>query len=184
MSVVLCVSVAWAATGLLFMGLGLAVLLLAERASDWPGTMITDDGIADHATRTADVDLTLSDRESAHDAQEFAGDLSNLNGISQLGCMVTSAFDVVNAKACRTLADRKEHPGGLVIRDPRLTDASGALERSCRCDRANYLQDISNQSKISTAEILSAASALAKADVARRGFDHRLRLFADEATPP
>ena len=120
MSILLCVSIAWATMGILFMGLGLAVLLVAERASDASRAIIADDGIADLAARMASVDLAISERQPARNAQEFADDL---NGLARLESMITSALHDANAKARCAVADRKEHTGAVIIRDPRLTRA-------------------------------------------------------------
>ena len=128
MSILLCVSIAWAAMGILFMGLGLVVLLVAERASGFSRAMIADDGIADHAPRTASVDLAISEHQPAHNAVEFADDL---NGLAQFEGMVTSALHDANAKARCAVADRKEHTGAVIIRDPRLVRVRcSQLERS------------------------------------------------------
>ena len=125
MSILLCVSIAWAAMGILFMGLGLVVLLVAERAS---GFSRADEGIADHAPRAASVDLAISELQPAHNAFEFADDL---NGLAQFEGMVTSALHDANAKARCAVADRKEHTGAVIIRDPRLVRARcSQLERS------------------------------------------------------
>ena len=126
MSILLCVSIAWAAMGILFMGLGLVVLLVAERAS---GFSRADEGIADHAPRAASVDLAISELQPAHNAFEFADDL---NGLAQFEGMVASALHDANAKARCAVADRKERTGAVIIRDPRLIVRArcSQLERS------------------------------------------------------
>jgi hypothetical protein len=125
MSILLCVSVAWATMGILFMGLGLVVLFVAERASGSSRAMIADDWIAD-AAPCISVDLAISERQPAQTAQELADDL---NEFAQLESMGTSALH--DAGACCAVADRKEHAGAVIIRDPRLIRARRAqLEQS------------------------------------------------------
>ena len=123
MSILLCVSVAWATTGFLFMGLGLVALLLAERASDSSHAMIADDGTVDHAPRMASVDLAISERQPVQDAREYA---DTLNGFVQLDGIVTLASHDSHA----SVADHKEHTGAVIVRDPRLIRARGARNSS------------------------------------------------------
>ena len=119
MSILLCVSIAWATVGILFMGLDLIVLRVAERASGSSRAMIADDRIAHRAPRMASDDLAISERQPA----------DNISGLAQLESMIISALHDANAKARCAAADRKEHTGAVIVRDPRLTRARCAADK-------------------------------------------------------
>ena len=125
MSMLLCVAFAWISFSMLFVGLGLIFLLVAERASNTSQVVIiADEGISEQAH-------LLQDHAWPCDAPgQHARELANtFDAFAQLEGTVALAPHDASASAAGALADRTQHTGAVIIRDPRLMRA-GNLRRS------------------------------------------------------
>ncbi len=124
MSILLCVSIAWAISGLLFLGLGLILLLIIEHASNAPEAMMSDERISDQARQLTKRDLAVD--EPIQKARELADTCDEL---AQSEDTVTLAPRAIPT-AHRAIPDRTQHSGALIIRDPRLTRARTLSDQS------------------------------------------------------
>jgi hypothetical protein len=119
MSMLLCVAFAWISFSLLFMGLVLILLLVAERASNTSQVMIiADEGISDQARLWQDQAWPC-DAPGQH-ARELAGAFDALAELE--GTVALAPHDAI-ASAAGALADRTQHTDAVIIRDPRLMRA-------------------------------------------------------------
>jgi hypothetical protein len=142
MNILLYVSLAWVALCVLFVGLDLIFLLMTERASDTSQAMMTDERISDRAPHMAKLDLACGLADAC-------------DALAQLEDRVTlvprGAIPVVH----RAVADRTQHAGAVIIRDPRLTRArtlsdqtGGAAEAGARTSPAQEIGAISEAMEV------------------------------------
>jgi hypothetical protein len=122
MSILLCVLIAWVASGLLFVGLG---LLMVEQFSDTPQVTIADESISEAATQTTKFDRAKD--EPVQQARELA---DAFDALAQLEGAVTLAPRDAIPMAPRAVPDRTQHTGAVIIRDPRLTRARTLRDQS------------------------------------------------------
>jgi hypothetical protein len=133
----------------------LIFLLIVEHASDTSQAMAADESISDQAPHIAKLDLVMDEtirRQACELANTFDARLPNL------GDTVTLAPRDAIPTADGVAANRTQHSGAVIIRDPRLTrartlgDQSGVAEETVA--RASATQEIGAISK--AMEVLSA----------------------------
>jgi hypothetical protein len=125
MSILLCVSITWVTFGLLFIGLDLIFLLIIEHASNRSQAMMAHERISDQAPQLAKRDLAVD--EPVQKARELA---DTCDALVQLKDTVTLAPRDAIPTAPRAVADRTQHTGAVIIRDPRLTRARTLSDQS------------------------------------------------------
>ena len=125
MSILLCVSIAWLTFCLLFVGLALIVLLIVEHFSSTSQVTIDDQGIADRAPQMAKLDGAID--EPVQQARELA---DTFDALAQLEGAVTLVPRDAIPTAHRAVADRTQHTGAVIIRDPRLIRARTSSDQS------------------------------------------------------
>jgi hypothetical protein len=125
MNILLYVSIAWGTFGLLFVGLDLIFLLIIEHASKTSQVTIDDEAISDQGPQMAKLDGAMD--EPVQQARELA-DTCDL--LAQLDDTVTLAPRDAIPTAHRAVADRTQHTGAVIIRDPRLTRARTLSDQS------------------------------------------------------
>jgi hypothetical protein len=121
MSVLLCVVIVWVTFGLLLVGLG---LLIVEHFSN-TSQVIDDEAIANRAPQMAKLDGAID--EPVQKTREFA---DTCDALAQLEDKVTLAPRDAIPTAARTVPDRAQHTGAVIIRDPRLTRARTLSDQS------------------------------------------------------
>lgn len=104
MSILFCVIVLWAATGLLFMGLCSVVLLWAERASHSYRATIADDGNGDRALLGVSLDDAHPKNQLAPEAKEATNTLREL---ARSEGVVASTFHHATAKTSFKFAETR-----------------------------------------------------------------------------
>jgi hypothetical protein len=124
MSILLCVLIAWVTFGLLFVGLGLIFLLIIEHTSNTLQVMAHERS-SDQAPQLAKPDLAVD--KPVRKARELA---DACNAFAQLEGAVTSASRDAIPTAHRAVADRTQHTGAVIIRDPRLSCACTLSDQS------------------------------------------------------
>jgi hypothetical protein len=154
MSILLCVSIAGVLLCVLFVGLDLIVLLIIEHASNTSQAMIADERISDQAPQVAKLDLAVSEP-----VQKARGLADACDALAQLEEAVTLIPRDAISAAHRAVADRTEHTGAVIIRDPRLMRASlrdqsgGAEETGARTSASPEIGAISEAMEALSAEI-------------------------------
>jgi hypothetical protein len=118
MNLLLCVPIAWVALCVLFVGLGVIFLLAVEHASDTSQATGADEGISVQARHLEKLDLAM--REPVQKTRELA---DTCDALAQLEDTVTLAPRDAIPTAAGAVADPAQHPGAVIIRDPRLTRA-------------------------------------------------------------
>jgi hypothetical protein len=125
MSILLCVSIACVTFCLFFMGLGWIVLLIVEHFSNTSHVTIDDEAISDRALQMAKLDGAMD--EPVQRARQLA---DTCDALAQLENTVTLAPRDSIPTAHRTVADRTQPTGAVIIRDPRLTRARTLNDQS------------------------------------------------------
>ena len=118
MSILLYVSIAWVTLCVLFVGLDLIFLLMIEHAADSSQAMMADERISDQAPHMAKLDLTVNEP-----VQKARGLADACDALAQLEDTVTLVPRDAIPAVHRAVADRTQHTGAVIIRDPRLTRA-------------------------------------------------------------
>ena len=146
MSILLCVSIAWVAFCLLFVGLGLIFLLIVEHFSTSQVT-IDGEGISDQAPQMAKLDRAMDEP-----IQKMRELLDACDARAQLEDAVTLAPRDANLMGHSRVAHHVPRTGAVIIRDPRLTRArslsdqgGGAAEETVA--RTSATQEIGASSK-------------------------------------
>ena len=117
MNILLYVSLAWVALCVLFVGLDLIFLLMTERASDTSQAMMTDERISDRAPHMAKLDLACGLADAC-------------DALAQLEDTVTLVPCGAILGVHHAVADRTQHTGAVIIRDPRLIRARTSSDQS------------------------------------------------------
>ena len=154
MSILLYVSIAWVALCVLFVGLDLIFLLIVEHASDTSQATGADEIISDQAPHMALLDLAM-DETVRRQACELA---DTFDTPAQLEDTVTLAPRDAIPTAHHAVADRTQHTGAVIIRDPRLTRArsdqsGGAEETGARTSATPEIGAIFEAMEVLSAEI-------------------------------
>jgi hypothetical protein len=125
MSILLYLSITWVTLCVLLVGLVLISLLIVERKSSASQAMIADERISEQPLQLAKLDLAVAEPvQKARELADACGALARLEGTATL-----APGDAIQL-AARTIPDRTQHTGAVIIRDPRLTRARTLSDQS------------------------------------------------------